>query len=67
MKQKQWALMNFIVAACLSQVVKRLAECCSLGLEVLHRLHDATELEHICDETILVGVNNRNLKILKLV
>ena len=57
-----------LIAACLSvDEVKRLAVfAVSLGLEVLLELHDATELEHICDETILVGVNNRNLKDFKV-
>ena len=57
-----------LIAACLSvDQVKRLAVfAVSLGLEVLLELHDATELEHICDETILVGVNNRNLKDFKV-
>jgi len=34
----------------------------SLGLDVLLELHAEEELEHICDETDLVGINNRNLK-----
>lgn len=57
-----------LIAACLSvDEVKRLAIfAVSLGLEVLLELHDETELEHICDETILVGVNNRNLKNFKV-
>ncbi|MGN6438443.1 MAG: indole-3-glycerol phosphate synthase TrpC [Agriterribacter sp.] len=33
-----------------------------LGLEVLLEIHNEQELEHICDEVDLVGVNNRNLK-----
>ena len=57
-----------LIAACLSvDEVKRLAVfAVSLGLEVLLELHDETELEHICDETILVGVNNSNLKDFKV-
>lgn len=53
-----------LIAACLTpQEVKTLAKTArDLGLEVLLELHDATELEHICDETELVGINNRNLK-----
>src|SRR4029078_10926454 len=53
-----------LIAACLSpKEVKRLASFAqSLGLEVLLELHDESELEHICDETELVGRNNRNLK-----
>lgn len=57
-----------LIAACLSVAeVKRLAMfALSIGLEVLLELHDETELAHICDETILVGVNNRNLKNFKV-
>jgi indole-3-glycerol phosphate synthase len=53
-----------LIAACLSpQEVKKLAVSAkNLGLEVLLELHDETELEHICPEVDLVGVNNRNLK-----
>jgi len=43
--------------------VKRLAAFArSLQLEVLLELHAEEELEHICDATELVGINNRNLK-----
>ena len=57
-----------LIAACLSvEEVKRLAAfAVSLGLEVLLELYDESELAHICDETILVGVNNRNLKDFKV-
>ncbi len=57
-----------LIAACLSvDEVKRLAAfTISLGLEVLLELYDETELAHICDETILVGINNRNLKDFKV-
>jgi indole-3-glycerol phosphate synthase len=34
----------------------------SLGLEVLLELHDENELEHICADTELIGINNRSLK-----
>ena len=53
-----------LIAACLSpQRVQELAAFArSLQLEVLLELHDETELEHICPEVNLVGVNNRNLK-----
>lgn len=34
----------------------------SLDLEVLLEVHNEKELEHICNEVDLVGVNNRNLK-----
>ena len=29
---------------------------------MLLELHEESELEHICDETTIVGINNRNLK-----
>ena len=53
-----------LIAACLSpQEVKSLATTArNLGLEVLLELHDESELDHVCDEVSLVGVNNRNLK-----
>ncbi len=53
-----------LIAACLSpQRVKELAMVAkNLGLEVLLEIHNHEELEHICDEVDLVGVNNRNLK-----
>lgn len=53
-----------LIAACLSpKQVKELTKAAQqLGLEVLLELHDELELEHICDEVDLVGVNNRNLK-----
>jgi indole-3-glycerol phosphate synthase len=33
-----------------------------LSLEVLLEIHDEKELEHLCPEVDMVGVNNRNLK-----
>jgi indole-3-glycerol phosphate synthase len=53
-----------LIAACLTaDEVKRLATFANnIGLEVLLELHDETELEHICDATTLIGINNRNLK-----
>ena len=53
-----------LIASCLSkQEVKQLAATAkNLGLEVLLEIHNEEELEHICDEVDLVGVNNRNLK-----
>ena len=53
-----------LIAACLSP--KRVQELAlfarKLGMEVLLEIHDDTELNHICDEVDLVGVNNRDLK-----
>lgn len=53
-----------LIAACLSPAeVKQLAkQARDLGLEVLLELHDEEELEHICGDVDLVGINNRNLK-----
>ena len=53
-----------LIAACLSPLqVKTLAKFAkSLQLEVLLELHAEEELEHICDETEIIGINNRNLK-----
>jgi indole-3-glycerol phosphate synthase len=53
-----------LIAACLSPAqVKSLAGFAkNLGLEVLLELHGEDELQHICDEAALVGINNRNLK-----
>ena len=57
-----------LIAACLSPgEVKRLAAFAkNLGLEVLLELHAEEELEHICDETTVIGINNRNLKTFKV-
>ncbi len=53
-----------LIAACLSvEEVKSLAIAAkNLSLEVLLEVHSEQELEHICDEVDLVGVNNRDLK-----
>lgn len=53
-----------LIAACLTPAeVKQLAAFAkSLGLEVLLELHAEEELGHICEETEIVGINNRNLK-----
>lgn len=53
-----------LIAACLStKEVKKMATAAkNLGLEVLLELHDERELEHVCPEVDLVGINNRNLK-----
>lgn len=53
-----------LIAACLTPAtVKQMAITAkSIGLEVLLEIHNEKELEHICDEVDLVGVNNRNLK-----
>jgi indole-3-glycerol phosphate synthase len=52
-----------LIAACLStKRVKELAKAArNANLEVLLEIHNNEELEHICDDITLVGVNNRNL------
>ncbi len=52
-----------IAASLTTKEVKRLATFANnIGLEVLLELHDEEELEHICDATKIIGINNRNLK-----
>lgn len=53
-----------LIAACLTpaEVRSMAAYAKSIGLEVLLEIHNAEELDHICDEVDMVGVNNRNLK-----
>jgi indole-3-glycerol phosphate synthase len=53
-----------LIAACLTpQQVKTLAKFAkNLQLEVLLELHTEAELAHICDDTEIIGINNRNLK-----
>lgn len=62
---KAWgADLILLIAACLTpEEVKRLGGAArQMGLEVLLEIHNEAELEHICDEVDMVGVNNRNLK-----
>ncbi len=53
-----------LIAACLTPAETKLlaASAKHLGMEVLLELHDESELDHICDEVDLVGINNRSLK-----
>lgn len=53
-----------LIASCLTTTdTKNLARTAkALGMEVLLELHDETEMEHICDDVDLVGINNRSLK-----
>lgn len=57
-----------LIAACLTpDEVKHLAAYAKqLGLEVLLELHAEEELEHICNETEIIGINNRDLKTFKV-
>lgn len=56
-----------LIAACLSkQQTKELAKKAKeLQLEVLLEVHSEKELEYICDEVGIVGINNRNLETFK--
>lgn len=53
-----------LIAACLTHAeVKEYATLANnLGLEVLLELHDEEEIDHVCDDVQLVGINNRSLK-----
>jgi indole-3-glycerol phosphate synthase len=57
-----------LIAACLSKTeVQHLAAFAKqLNLEVLLELHVAEELDHICNEINMVGINNRDLKSFKV-
>jgi indole-3-glycerol phosphate synthase len=56
-----------LIAACLSkQQTKELAKKAKeLRLEVLLEIHSEKELEYICDEVDVIGINNRNLETFK--
>jgi indole-3-glycerol phosphate synthase len=53
-----------LIAACLTKgEVRKLAIFAkNIGLNVLLEIHNEEELEHICDEVDVIGVNNRDLK-----
>ncbi|MBS1599170.1 MAG: indole-3-glycerol phosphate synthase TrpC [Bacteroidetes bacterium] len=53
-----------LIAACLTPLqVKEMASFAkNIGLEVLLEIHNHQELDHICDEVDVVGINNRDLK-----
>ncbi len=53
-----------LIAACLTKKeVKEFAVyASSIGLESILEIHNEQELDHLCDEVSMIGVNNRNLK-----
>jgi indole-3-glycerol phosphate synthase len=57
-----------LIAACLSKekVGTLSASAKKLGLNVLLEIHNEEELEHICDDVDVVGINNRDLKTFKV-
>jgi len=57
-----------LIAACLTKKeVKSLATIAkNIGLNVLLEIHTEAELEHICDEVDVTGINNRDLKTFKV-
>ncbi|MEO6838491.1 MAG: indole-3-glycerol phosphate synthase TrpC [Ginsengibacter sp.] len=57
-----------LIAACLSkEEVKALSSFAkNIGLNVLLEIHTEEELDHICEEIDVVGINNRDLKSFKV-
>ncbi len=57
-----------LIAACLSKKeVKTLSAVAkNIGLNVLLEIHNEAELDHICDEIDVTGINNRDLKTFKV-
>jgi indole-3-glycerol phosphate synthase len=57
-----------LIAACLSKEdVKTFSTFAKdLGLNVLLEIHKEDELDHVCDEVDVVGINNRDLKSFKV-
>ncbi len=53
-----------LIAACLKpSETRNLAQAAhQLGMEVFLEIHEETELEHLCEEVDVVGINNRDLK-----
>jgi indole-3-glycerol phosphate synthase len=53
-----------LIAACLdpSETRSLSEKAHQLGMEVLLEIHEEKELDHLCDEVDVVGINNRNLK-----
>ncbi|MDP4285638.1 MAG: indole-3-glycerol phosphate synthase TrpC [Bacteroidota bacterium] len=57
-----------LIAACLSrEEVKNLSSFAhNIGLNVLLEIHNEQELDHICDDVDVIGINNRDLKSFKV-
>jgi indole-3-glycerol phosphate synthase len=57
-----------LIAACLTkEEVKTLSNFAkNISLNVLLEIHTDEELEHICDDVDVVGINNRDLKSFKV-
>ena len=57
-----------LIAACLTKkdVKKFACGAKNMGLNVLLEIHDESELQHICEEVDVVGINNRDLKSFKV-
>lgn len=57
-----------LIAACLTkEEVKQLSGVAkNVGLHVLLEIHNETELDHICEDIEVVGINNRDLKTFKV-
>jgi indole-3-glycerol phosphate synthase len=53
-----------LIAACLhpSETRQLAATAKQLGLEVLLEIHEEKELDHLCEEVDVVGINNRDLR-----
>jgi indole-3-glycerol phosphate synthase len=53
-----------LIAACLFPAQTRILASFAhqLGLEVLLEIHEEEELDHLCDEVDVVGINNRDLR-----
>lgn len=52
-----------LIASCLTpmQVCDLAGAAKDFQMEVILELHDENEIEHICDNTVMIGINNRNL------
>ena len=57
-----------LIAACLTKKELKKFACVAknIGLNVLIEVHNEQELDHICDEVDVVGINNRDLKTFKV-